>query len=171
MITNDRDLNSYVIGYLKEKKINIDELAQTVLETQKDHIENLNVEDCELAINQVLKKREVLWSMATGIQLDKLAKAHKLDFPLQQAIENDYGLYGVDEDLALSMTNMYGSIAITNFGFLDKRKSSIAKRLDEEQRKHRGKVVNTFLDDIVSAIIANASALIAHNEDEYTGDK
>lgn len=171
MITNDRDLNSYVIQYFKEKHIDITELAETVVELQKDYIDGLTVEDCEMAINQVLKKREVLYAMATGINLDKLAKSHKLDYPVQNAIVNDYGLYGVDETIALSMTKPYGSIAITNYGYLDKVKFKTAKRLDEMQREHRGKVVNTFLDDIVSAIIADASALIAHNEDEFTGEE
>lgn len=168
MLTNDRDLNSYVLQYFTERHIDITELAKTVVDMQSDYIPNLQVEECEMAINQVLKKREVLYPIATGIQLDKLAKAKKLDLPLQEAIQNDYGLYGVDETLAISMTHPYGSIATTTFGHLDKKKYGVAQRLDEEQRKHKGKIVNTFLDDAISAIIADAAALIAHNEDEYT---
>lgn len=171
MLTNDRDLNSYVLQYLKEKKINITDLAKTVVDMQIDYIPQLTVEECEMAINQVLKKREVLYPIATGIQLDKLARAKKLDLPLQEAIQNDYGLYGVDETLAISMTHPYGTIATTTFGHLDKKKIGVAKRLDDEQRIHHGKHVNTFLDDAISALIANASALIAHNEDEYTEEE
>lgn len=171
MIDVDGQLNSYVLGYLKSKHVSLHELAETVAKLQGDYVDNLEIEDCELAINQVLKKREILFPIATGINLDKLAKANKLDEPLQSAIKNDYGLYGVDETLAMSMTHPYGTIAITNFGYLDKAKHTTALKLDEDQRKHKGKVVNTFVDDIISAIIADASALIAHNESDFTEDK
>lgn len=170
-LTNDRELNSYVLQYFKERKIDLRDLAEVVLELQREYMPKLTVEECEMAINQVLGKREVLFHIATGIQLDKLAKAKKLDFPLQEAVTNDYGLFSVDETLALGLTYPYGAIAMTSFGYLDRVKYSTAKRLDEEQRKHHGKIVNTFLDDIVSAIIADAAALIAHNENEFVEDE
>jgi len=73
---------------------------------------------------------------------------------------NDYGLYGIDEILALSIVNVYGSIGFTNFGYVDKLKPGIIGKLDREG-KEAGKC-NTFLDDIVGAIAAAAASSIAH---------
>lgn len=160
----DDESSAYVIDYLREKGIEVNDLAEMVYEIQKDYIVGLNIKDITFALNRVLGKREVLFPMITGIQLDKLCQSNKLDEPLQSIIKYDYGLYGVDETLALSMTNQYGTIALTSFGYLDKVKNGVAKMLDEKQKESKGKVVNTFLDDIVSAIVANASAFLAHNQ-------
>jgi len=74
-------------------------------------------------------------------------------------LKNDDALYGIDEILALSITNIYGTIGLTNFGYLDKAKPGILAELNS---KTSGKV-NTFLDDIVAAIIAAACSRIAHS--------
>lgn len=164
--SSDKALNSYVIEFLEKKHINMTDLAENVIEVQGAFFDNLTIEECEMAISKVLNKREVLQPFATAIQIDKLASKHRLDEPLQTIIENDFGLYGVDETLAISMCNPYGTIAITTFGYLDKVKKSTAKKLDEEQKRKNGKVVNTFIDDCISALIADASALLAHNKEE-----
>ena len=54
---------------------------------------------------------------------------------------------------------MYGTIGLTNFGYLDKKKIGIIKELDEKKKVER---VTTFADDLVAAIAAAASARIAH---------
>ena len=36
-------------------------------------------------------------------------------------------VYGIDEILALSIVNIHGSIALTNFGYADKLKPGIIK--------------------------------------------
>lgn len=164
MLENDVfKLQKYVFDYLyNQKNIHQNDLAEMVLELQQGYVKDLTLEHCNIAIKKVMDKREILYPIATGINLDKLAQQNALDEPLLTAVKEDYGLYGVDESLAMSMTHPYGTIAITNFGFLDKAKHNIAKKLDDEQ-KHND-IVNTFIDDIISAIIANASALIAHND-------
>ena len=83
-----------------------------------------------------------------------------LDEPLQSIVEKDEGLYGIDEILPLGITNLYGSIGLTNFGYLDKEKIGIIKELDE--RKKTGREVTTFADDIVAAIAAAAASRVAH---------
>ena len=72
----------------------------------------------------------------------------------------DYGLFGIDEVLALSIVNVYGSVGFTNFGFVDKTKPGIIGKLDDEG-KVEGKC-NTFIDDIVGAIASAAASSIAH---------
>ncbi len=52
-----------------------------------------------------------------------LQRKKLLSSPLQQIIESDEGLFGVDETIALGSVFTYGSIAVTTFGHLDKQKN------------------------------------------------
>ena len=61
--------------------------------------------------------------------------------------------------LALSILNVYGSIGFTNYGYIDRVKPGILKRLND---KSSGEV-HTFLDDIVGALAAAAASRLAHN--------
>lgn len=78
--------------------------------------------------------------------------------PLLDILEKDEGLYGIDEILALSIVNVYGSIGFTNYGYIDKQKPGILERLND---KSTGEC-HTFLDDLVGAIAAAASSRLAH---------
>ena len=73
---------------------------------------------------------------------------------------DDDGLYGIDEVLAYGICNIYGSIALTNFGYIDKVKPGIIGVLNEPQKG----CCNTFLDDIVGAIAASAASRLAHGK-------
>lgn len=76
-------------------------------------------------------------------------------------LETDDGLYGIDEVIPLSIVNVYGTIGLTNFGYLDKKKSGVIKDLDEGKKNR----VNTFLDDIVAGLASAAAARIGHSEE------
>lgn len=108
----------------------------------------------------MLAKREVQNAIITGVELDKLAEANQLSEPLLSILKTDQGLYGIDEILALSIVNLYGSIGFTNYGYLDKTKPGIVDKLNHKD----GNSCHTFLDDIVSAIAAAAASRIAHND-------
>ncbi|MCL6594062.1 MAG: phosphatidylglycerophosphatase A, partial [Alicyclobacillus sp.] len=90
---------------------------------------------------------------------DKLAERKVLSQPLQGIIESDESLYGIDEILALSILNIYGSIGYTNYGYIDKVKHGILQHLND---KNTGQV-HTFLDDLVAAVAAAAASRIAHH--------
>ncbi|MGO2686682.1 MAG: phosphatidylglycerophosphatase A family protein, partial [Enterococcus italicus] len=118
----------------------------------------LTLEECMESVEAVLKKREVQNTILTGIQLDVLAEQNKLLTPLQDIVAKDEGLYGIDEIMALSIVNVYGSIGFTNYGYIDKVKPGILAMLNS----HEGPQVHTFLDDIVGAMAAAAASRIAH---------
>ena len=99
---------------LEERGVTIRDIADLVFFLQKDYIEKLDIELCIHSVNRVLTKREVHNAIITGIELDKLAEQKKLDYPLQNILEEDEGLYGIDEIMALSIVNVYGSIGFTN---------------------------------------------------------
>lgn len=79
--------------------------------------------------------------------------------PIQNIIEQDLGLFGVDEVLGLDVARLYGVIGMTNFGDIDVNKPGIVKKLNDDGRKEG--IVHTFLDDIVGAIAAAASTRVA----------
>lgn len=143
---------------LKERGVTVQHIAELVYFLQKKYIVNLKMEDCIFNVEKVLSKREVQNAILTGIQLDILTEKGMLDEPLQSMLATDEGLYGVDEILAFSIVNVYGSIGFTNYGYIDKMKPGILKNLND---KSTGKC-NTFLDDIVGAIAAAASSRLAH---------
>ncbi|RDW20952.1 phosphatidylglycerophosphatase A family protein [Oceanobacillus chungangensis] len=147
---------------LKERGVQLENIAELVYYLQSSYHDDLTMEECLHNVDRVLTKREVQNAVLTGIQLDILAEKKQLLEPLQTTIENDEGLYGVDEIIALSIVNVYGSIGFTNYGYIDKQKPGILKRLND---KSTGEV-HTFLDDIVGAIAAAASSRLAHSNEE-----
>ncbi|GHH97647.1 phosphatidylglycerophosphatase A family protein [Neobacillus kokaensis] len=144
--------------WLKERGVKIQDIAELVFYLQEKYHENLQMEDCISNVERVLSKREVQNAIITGIQLDMLAEKRMLEEPLQTIIGTDESLYGVDEILAFSIVNVYGSIGFTNYGYIDKQKPGILARLND---KSTGEC-HTFLDDIVGAIAAAASSRLAH---------
>jgi phosphatidylglycerophosphatase A len=144
--------------WLKERGVEIQDIADLVYYLQNKYHKNLSMEACIENVERVLSKREVQNAIITGIQLDMLAEKGMLEEPLQSIIKVDESLYGVDEILAFSIVNVYGSIGFTNYGYIDKQKPGILQRLND---KSTGEC-HTFLDDIVGAIAAAASSRLAH---------
>jgi len=119
----------------------------------------------------VLLRRELQHAILVGAELDILAEKGLLSEPLLSIIQSDEGLFGVDETIAIGAVNTYGSIAVTTFGYLDKAKVGIIKELDTKLGDGK---VNTFMDDIVAAIAANASGRLAHrlrDKEDYSAEE
>ncbi len=158
---NTDELHKMTIETLERRGVTLESIADIVMILQEKYYAGLTHEYCVENIKGVLRKRETIHAVLTGIAIDELAEKKMLPEPLQDIVESDEGLYGIDEILPLSIVNLYGSIGLTNFGYLDKEKIGIIKTLDEQ--KH-GIHVNTFLDDIVAAIAAAAASRIAHSD-------
>jgi phosphatidylglycerophosphatase A len=159
---NKEILTKATFDALENRGVDFTELAKILYDIQHKYSPNLTVDDCLEHIMMVLRKREVQHAVLTGIAIDQLVEQKKFPQPIQEVIENDEGLYGIDEILALSITNIYGSIGLTNFGYLDKVKPGIIGEFD---KKKEGQV-HTFLDDILSAIVAAAASRLAHSKSE-----
>lgn len=143
---------------LLDRGVKIEDIASLVYFLQSKYCQ-LTIEECINSVDRVLEKREVQHAILTGVALDVLAENDQVDEPLLSILKRDEPLYGIDEILALSITNIYGSIGLTNFGYLDKEKIGILKDLNV-----KGPKVHTFLDDLVAGIAAAASARIAHSK-------
>ena len=152
-------LTEKCVALLKERGVELINIAECVMYLQEKYVPGLTIEECEAQVRKVIEKNEVQHAILTGIALDKLAEQKQIPFEeLQSMLSNDEPLYGIDEVIAYGICNLYGSIALTNFGYIDKEKIGIIAKLNN----HEGTQVNTFIDDIVGAIAAAAASKIAH---------
>ncbi|TLS37779.1 phosphatidylglycerophosphatase A family protein [Pseudalkalibacillus caeni] len=155
---HSREVEAAARALLEERGVTISDIADIVYMMQAPYVDELGMDDCIDSVEAVLEKREIQHALLVGIELDKLAEQNKLSEPLQSIVEMDEGLFGVDETIALGAVFGYGSIAVTTFGHLDKKKVGIIEKLDTKV----GDGIHTFLDDLIATIAANASSRLAH---------
>ncbi|MGD9909479.1 MAG: phosphatidylglycerophosphatase A [Candidatus Izemoplasmatales bacterium] len=158
------EMKEICIKSIRNRGVELSDIAEIVYGLQKKYIPDLTIDTCAEAVDRVLSKREVHNAILTGIELDVLAEKKLLSEPLQTLIDSDNPLYGIDEILVLSICNVYGSIGLTNFGYVDKVKPGIIGKLDQ-LGKETDKC-HTFLDDIIGAIAAAAASSVAHNSQQ-----
>lgn len=165
---HSKEVKMAVMQRLEERGVTIEAIAEIVREMQADYNPSLTLEMCIESVIAVLNKREIQHAVLVGTELDILAEKNLLTEPLLSLVRTDEGLFGCDETLALGSVFGYGSIAVTTFGYLDKHKIGIIKKLDTK----KGGPVHTFLDDLVASIAANAASRVAHrlrDEEEKVG--
>ncbi len=147
------------IAALDSRGVTIEDLVDLIVFLQRPYMEKVDRKEVYDDLMEILSKREVYFTVMTGIALDVAVDEENLfDNELQSKIKKDYGLFGVDEVLAYSICNLYGSIALTNFGYIDKVKPGIIGELNENKSQ-----CNTFLDDIVGALVAAGASKLAHS--------
>lgn len=149
------------VSLLKERGVEIKDIVDCVVFLQKNYIDNIDEIEEEIydIVKAVLEKREVQHALLTGIYIDIHAENGTFGSAnINHIIESDAGLYGVDEVLAYGICNLYGSIALTNYGYIDKVKPGIIGVLND----HSQTKCHTYLDDIVGAIAASAASKLAH---------
>ncbi len=152
------ELTEEAIKAMSERGVELEDIAEIVLELQKPYNPSITMDQCLEHLKILLSRREVTHAILTGIGIDKAAENGHFDEPLLSIIRGDEGLYGIDEILPLSIVNISGSIGLTNFGYLDKIKPGIIKKIDTQKND----IVNTFLDDIIAALAAAAASRVAH---------
>lgn len=150
-------MKQLVVQMMAERGVTLGDVAEIVFTLQQPYHPGLGKMQCLESVECVLEKREVQYALLTGILLDTYAEHGLLPEPLQSVIVSDEPLFGIDEILALSITNVYGTIGLTNFGYLDKTKLGILAVINGHPH-----AVHTFLDDLVAGLAAAASARIAH---------
>lgn len=153
----DQELFDYVVRELDKRGIDEWTVGNAAYAMQHQYYPDVTVEQFGSELTNVLKKREVLNNLAVGFALDDLANRSLLPEPLQTIVANDLGAFGVDEALALSITQLYGTVSSTNYGHADKEKIGFAKELDNSNGE-----INTFSDDLFSALASAVCARFAH---------
>ena len=94
------------IKMIEERGCKIDDIIKIVYDLQKKYIPNLQYDVCGDAVDRVLGKRDVQYTILTGIELDYLAENEKLREPLQSLVNDDNPLFGIDEILVLSISSL-----------------------------------------------------------------
>lgn len=153
----DTDAFNYVITELLHRNIFPKDIAAIVYDLQHEYVPEFTVDDFEKEVLDVLHKRELLNSAMVAINLDNLAQQNLLSEPLLRIVKADAGVFGVDETLATGIAQLYGSIGVTNYGYVDKTKPGIIGELDTTPD-----TVNTFIDDLIGAIVAAVAGKVAH---------
>ncbi len=147
------------IKMLNDRGVRLEDIVECVIYLQAGYNSAINPEETMEDVLSILDKREVQNTIMTGIAIDIAVEQKSFgNEQIRDIIGVDEGLYGIDEVLAYSICNLYGSIALTNFGYIDRVKPGIIGVLNEE---HEGRC-NTFIDDIVGAIAAAAASKSAH---------
>jgi phosphatidylglycerophosphatase A len=161
MNTKGMEKRDHVVKLLEDRGAKINDMAEIVYDSQYKYSKNLTVEYCAEIILSILAKTEIQNAIMLGIEIDKLhEKGLMEDKYLNEMISTDAGIFGLDEIVGLNLTYCYGTIAITNFGYLDKVKPKIIGKLDNSKKQ-----TNVFLDDLVCGICAAACGKLAHNQE------
>lgn len=154
---------------LQSRGVTLSDIVELVIFLQGPYIDDIQqrIGEIEQDIREILAKREVYHAVMTGIAIDIAVDKNELfDQSLMKSIKDDYGLYGVDEVNAYGIVNLYGSIAMTNFGYIDKVKPGIIGKVNDDHAQ-----CNTFLDDIIGAIAASGASKLAHTYKQQIKEK
>ena len=153
----DAKANDFVVNTSRHRGVTQRQMAQIVQQMTVEFVPNIRLDECIATIVDVMHKRDYLSTAMIMLDLDRLAENHELSQPLDAIVNADAGVFGVDEDLAMSIATLYGPIGATNYGYLDRVKKGVIKKIYTHDHH-----TNTFLDDLIGATIAAACGKISH---------
>lgn len=153
----DTKAYNFVVSTIANRGVTQNDMAHILQQMTIEFVPEITIQECRSVIEDVMHKRDYLSTAMIMLDLDRLAESHRLSQPLNDIISADAGVFGVDEDLAVSIATLYGPIGVTNFGYLDRVKKGIIKKIDRDASH-----VNTFLDDLIGATIAAGCGKISH---------
>ncbi len=147
------------IEKLAERGVTVEDIAEVAYNQQLKYNPEVSMDEVIHSVKKILSLRDVFHLLQLGAEIDILAEKGLLSQPIQDIINYDLGVFGIDEIFGLDIARLYGSIGQTNFGDIDVNKPGIVHRLNEEGKKEG--CCHTFLDDIVGAIAAAATIRIS----------
>lgn len=153
----DKAAYEWVVRTLESKGVTAKKIAEIVYELQRNYLPNKTVDDFTVEVKKVMHKRELLNNAMCALWLDQTAEMGIMPSPLREIVRADDGVFGSDEALASGIASLWGTIGFTNYGYVDKTKPGIIGQLDTTPTQ-----VNTFIDDIVGAIVAAVCGKMAH---------
>jgi len=145
---------------LESRGVKLDDIVDIVDFLQRPYTPDLDRKLCEHHVLAVLRKQQTFHTVQLAIKIDAAVEQGEFSKQYNHIVGMDEGLFGVDESIATAIPLMYGTIALTNFGYLDKAKTGIIKELDSDHTEGK---CNTFVDDLVCGLVAAACGRLAHN--------
>lgn len=155
---------------LLERGVKVEDIAQIAYQQQYRFNKDIKMSDCIESVEKILSLRDIFHLLQLGAEIDRLTEEKAFRGPIQDIMENDLGVFGIDEIFGLDIARLYGAIGQTNFGDIDVNKPGIVAKLNEDGKSGSAHC-HTFLDDIVGAIAAAASIRAAQiwSEDIASG--
>ncbi|UUZ84370.1 phosphatidylglycerophosphatase A [Paenibacillus sp. P26] len=163
VIISDKVKEDYTernLELLASRGVTLDDLVDLVDGLQRPYNPHMERKLSEDNVRGVLKKQQVYHAIQLAIKVDIAVERGEFHPQYVNIVGHDEGLFGVDESVATGIPLLYGTIALTNFGYLDKAKPGIIDSLDSDHTEGK---CNTFIDDIVCGIAAAACGRLAHN--------
>lgn len=148
------------IEKLNERGVTVEEIALIAYNQQSKYNKNVDMNVCVESVKKILSLRDIFHLLQLGAEIDRLTEEGMFKGPIQDIMNYDLGVFGVDEIFGLDIARLYGAIGQTNFGDIDVNKPGIVAKLNEEGKGDKPHC-HTFLDDIVGAIAAAASTRVA----------
>ena len=155
-----------LVQLLESRGITTNSIITMAIDNQAPYLNEIDYGEVADYLYEILEKREVGNIISTMLFLDVVSEK-RLDLgdewnELLLDIRLDNSLYGVDELMAFGISGLYGTIATTNYGYIDKQKPGLVGELDYTG-KNTKTTTTTFADDVVGALVASLAAKIAHN--------
>jgi phosphatidylglycerophosphatase A len=148
------------VELLASRGITVDSMVDILDALQRPYNPTLERQLCVENVLAVLRKQQTFHAIQLAVKMDEAVERGILNEQYSHIVGSDEGLFGVDESVATVIPLMYGTIALTNFGYLDKEKLGIIGELDSDHSEGK---CNTYIDDIVCGIVAAACGRLAHN--------
>ncbi|MCF7927019.1 MAG: phosphatidylglycerophosphatase A [Candidatus Izimaplasma sp.] len=158
------------IQTLKERTVTVKEIAKIAFDQQSKWTSDVSMQTCIDSVEKILSLRDAFHIIQLGAEIDRLTDEGKIKEPLLSILNQDLGMFGIDELFGLELGGLYGTIGKTNFGDIDVNKPDVIERLNSVGKKEGG-MCHTFLDDIVGAIAAAASTRVAQITNEIEAKK
>lgn len=154
------EMQTLNIEKLKERGVSVKQIAEIAYVQQSKYNSNVDMETCIESVEKILSLRDIFHLLQLGAEIDRLTEEGLFKGPIQDIMNYDLGVFGVDEIFGLDIARLYGAIGQTNFGDIDVNKPGIVAKLNEDGKGDKPHC-HTFLDDIVGAIAAAASTRVA----------
>lgn len=164
------EMTKYNVDKLKERGVTVEDIATIAYNQQSKYNSNIDMETCIESVEKILSLRDVFHLLQLGAEIDRLVEEGMFKGPIQDIMNYDLGVFGVDEIFGLDIARLYGAIGQTNFGDIDVNKPGIVAKLNEDGKGGKNSC-HTFLDDIVGAIAAAASTRVAQIVSEEAARK
>lgn len=164
------EMTKYNVDKLKERGVTVEDIAKIAYNQQSKYNSNIDMKTCIESVEKILSLRDVFHLLQLGAEIDRLVEEGMFKGPIQDIMNYDLGVFGVDEIFGLDIARLYGAIGQTNFGDIDVNKPGIVAKLNEDGKGGKNSC-HTFLDDIVGAIAAAASTRVAQIVSEEAARK
>lgn len=155
---------------LRSRGVEIEDIAKIAFFQQSKYNKDISMKTCIESVEKILTYRDIFHIVQLSIDIDILTEKKMFSSPIQEIMEADLGMFGIDEILGLNIAANYGVIGQTNFGDIDVNKPGIVKELNEHGKLGSANC-HTFLDDVVGALAAAASTRVAQIQSEEQAER